>query len=182
LGRDDGESRRGKPSGRRLVRPPVHPIFTRACWRSCRDRLRFPHPLREETAIATTTLFVYGTLKRGLSNHRLVADQTFLGEAATEPRYRVFDLGPYPGLVADDANGLAVKGELWAVSECCLADLDDFEEDAGAFARGPVAVAGRGGVVFAYFWNRPVPPGAGGAEWPLPAGQQRGDVLPGGRM
>lgn len=118
----------------------------------------------------TTILFVYGTLKRGLRNHRLIADQHFLGEAVTEPRYRVIDLGPYPGLIADERTGLAVKGELWAVSACCLGELDDFEQEAGAFVREPVAVAGRAGEeVWAYFWNRPVPPGAaGGAEWPVP--------------
>ena len=87
-----------------------------------------------------TLLFVYGTLKRGLRNHPLIADQQFLREAVTPPRYRVIDLGPYPGLVVDEANGLAVKGELWAVSECCLGELDDFEQDAGAFVREPVAV------------------------------------------
>jgi gamma-glutamylaminecyclotransferase len=118
---------------------------------------------------ATTILFVYGTLKRGQRNHRLVADQGFLGEAATKPRYRVFDLGPYPGLVVDDANGVAVLGELWAVNECCLSALDDFEEESHTFRRELVAVAGRDGEVFAYFWNCPVPQGAAsGSEWPLP--------------
>src|SRR5262249_12985986 len=116
----------------------------------------------------STVLFVYGTLKRGLSNHRLIADQEFLGEAVTEPRYRVFDLGPFPGLVIDEANGLAVKGELWAVSDCCLAELDEFEEDAGAFARGPIAIPGRHGV-HAYFLNQPALPGVqSGSEWPIP--------------
>jgi gamma-glutamylcyclotransferase (GGCT)/AIG2-like uncharacterized protein YtfP len=62
--------------------------------------------------ICNDHLFVYGTLKRGQRNHRLIADQRFLGEATTEPRYRVFDLGPYPGLVIDETNGVAVLGEL----------------------------------------------------------------------
>jgi gamma-glutamylaminecyclotransferase len=118
--------------------------------------------------IANTILFVYGTLKCGQRNHRLIADQEFLGEAVTEPRYRVYDLGPYPGLIADGSNGLAVKGELWAVSDCRLAELDDFEEESHTFRRGPVALAG-GREAQAYFWDRPVPPGAAsGGEWPLP--------------
>ena len=115
-----------------------------------------------------TILFVYGTLKRGLRNHRLIADQVYLGEAATEPRYRVIDLGPYPGLIVDDFDGLAVRGELWAVSECCLAELDDFEEVPGPFIRETVAIKGRDEEVFAYFWNRPVPGGAkAGDRWRL---------------
>ena len=132
----------------------------------------------------TTILFVYGTLKRGLRNHQLIADQQFLGEATSEPRYRVIDLGPYPGLVRDEANGLAVKGELWAVGDCCLAELDDFEEESHTFRRGPVALAGREGEVFAYFWNRPVPEGArSGSELPFPEVRgQRSEVSsdPGG--
>ena len=118
--------------------------------------------------MAKTILFVYGTLKRGLRNHPLIADQEFLGEAVTEPRYRVLDLGPHPGLVADEAAGLAVKGELWAVSDRRLAELDEFEEVPGPFVRAEVRVAGRAEPAQAYFWNRPVPAGAAsGSEWPL---------------
>src|SRR5436309_9363098 len=100
---------------------------------------------------ARTTLFLYGSLKRGYSNHRLVADQEYLGKAVTEPRYRVIELGQYGGLIRDDAAGLAVKGELWAVSRRRLLELDEFETGEGLWARGPVAVPGRDGVE-AYFW------------------------------
>jgi gamma-glutamylaminecyclotransferase len=118
---------------------------------------------------ATTILFVYGTLKRGLQNHHLLADQEFISEVVTEPRYRVIDLGPHPGLIVDETNGLAVKGELWAVSDCCLGELDDFEEVPGPFIRAGVRIAGRAEVAQAYFWNKPVPEGAAnGNEWPLP--------------
>jgi gamma-glutamylcyclotransferase (GGCT)/AIG2-like uncharacterized protein YtfP len=112
-------------------------------------------------------LFIYGSLKRGHSNHRLIAGQTYLGEAVTEPRYRVIDLGQYGGMIRDDAAGLAVKGELWAVTACALAELDDFEQQEGLYFRSPVAVAGRAGVE-AYFWTGPVPAGVrSGDGWPL---------------
>jgi gamma-glutamylcyclotransferase (GGCT)/AIG2-like uncharacterized protein YtfP len=115
-------------------------------------------------------LFFYGTLKRGHRNHRLIADQRFLGGATTEPRYRLYDLGPYPGLVRDDAAGLAVAGELWEVSERCLGELDDFEGDTDGFGRGELAVQGRADRVEAYFYTGPVPAGAkSGAEWPFPS-------------
>lgn len=115
-----------------------------------------------------TILFVYGTLKRGLRNHRLIGDQEFLGEAFTEPRYRMIDLGQYPGLVVDEANGLAIRGELWSVSECCLDELDDFEEVPGPFIRAEVRIAGQKQPAQAYFLNRPIPEGAAtGNEWPL---------------
>jgi gamma-glutamylaminecyclotransferase len=115
---------------------------------------------------ARTILFVYGTLKRDRRNHQLIADQQYLGEAATEPRYRLIDLGPYPGLIPDEENGLAVRGELWAVTWCCLVELDDFE--GGDYARGPVTVDGCGKSVQAYFWAKLVPDGVRiGAEWPF---------------
>lgn len=72
-------------------------------------------------------LFVYGTLKRGASNHHWLTGQTFVGEAHTAPGYRLFGLGGYPGLVLwpDDRDGVA--GEVWSVDDACLADLDAFE-------------------------------------------------------
>jgi gamma-glutamylaminecyclotransferase len=114
-----------------------------------------------------TLLFVYGTLKRGLGNHHLIADQDFLGDVVTEALYRVIDLGPYPGLVVDPDSGVAVQGELWAVDAQCLAALDEFEEVAGPFVRVTVAILGWEDV-FAYFWNRALPEGiSSGNRWPL---------------
>lgn len=117
-------------------------------------------------------LFVYGSLKRGHRNHRLLADQQYLGEAVTEPRYRLVDLGTYAGMVRDDAGGLAVRGELWAVEACALAELDDFEGGHGEYVREPVAVRGSAGPVDAYLWTGPVPPGAASGDvWPFPTGE-----------
>jgi gamma-glutamylaminecyclotransferase len=113
-------------------------------------------------------LFLYGSLKRGHSNHWRVAGQEYLGEAVTEPRYRILDLGTYPGMVRDDAAGLAVRGKLWAVDARCLAALDEYEQAEGLWLRRPVAVAGREGVE-AYLWVGEVPDGVrSGNEWPFP--------------
>ena len=117
--------------------------------------------------LAKTILFVYGTLKRGQRNYFRIADQVFLGEAVTASGYRVFDLGPFPGLVRDAASGLAIRGELFAVDERCLAELDAFEGDAGAFARELIEVAGHERV-WAYYLNEPAPDEArSGDRWPL---------------
>jgi gamma-glutamylaminecyclotransferase len=116
---------------------------------------------------AKTILFVYGTLKRGQRNYFRIADQVFLGEAVTAPGYRVFDLGPFPGLVRDEASGLAIRGELFAVGDRCLAELDAFEGDAGAFVRELIEVNGQERV-WAYYWNREIPSGTeSGDRWPL---------------
>jgi gamma-glutamylaminecyclotransferase len=117
-----------------------------------------------------TTLFVYGTLKRGGRGNRWLAGQRFLGEVVTEPEYRLYDLGTYPGLVRDATNGLAVKGELWEVDDACLAGLDDFEYAPELYTREPVAVQGAQGPVETFVYNKPIPPGAkSGDFWPFPA-------------
>ncbi len=68
-------------------------------------------------------LFVYGTLKRGLANHRQLAGACFAGEA-TMPGIDLHDLGPFPMAIA--GAGCA-HGELYRVGDSLLAALDRFE-------------------------------------------------------
>jgi len=90
----------------------------------------------------TTTLFVYGTLKRGGSNHHQLAVQTFLGPARTAPGFTLFSLGAYPGLVAAPTDAHGVTGELWSVDDACLARLDVLEGLAeGLYRRAPIALS-----------------------------------------
>lgn len=111
-------------------------------------------------------LFVYGTLKRGQRNHRLLADQRFVRSTRTTPGFRLYDLGPYPGVVRD-ADAGAVAGELFAVSECCLDELDDFEGVPDLFTRERIDLAD-GTTAWAYLYARPVPADApSGDVWPF---------------
>ncbi len=113
-------------------------------------------------------LFVFGTLKRGQVNHRLMTGQAFVREATTLPHYRLYDLGEYPGLADDPVNGLSIVGELWQISECCLAELDDFEGVPDWFQRRPVLLEGEPAEADAYFYGRPLPVGAvSGGLWPF---------------
>lgn len=96
-----------------------------------------------------------------------MAGQTFLGDAVTAPIYRIIELGEYGGMIRDEANGLAVTGELWAVDAACLAELDDFETGEGLWARLPVEISGHSGVQ-SYCWTGTVPIGARSAgSWPF---------------
>ena len=74
-----------------------------------------------------TLLFIYGTLKRGASNHAVLASQKFLGEARSVPGYRLYAVADYPGLVRDPSDTHGITGELWSVTPTALADLDAFE-------------------------------------------------------
>ncbi len=87
-------------------------------------------------------VFVYGTLKRGGSNHGFLMGERFLGEALTVPGYTLYTLDGYPGMVPD-ATAEGVLGELWLVTPACLAALDDLEGLAEAlYRREPIQLQG----------------------------------------
>lgn len=86
-------------------------------------------------------IFVYGTLKRGGENHRVLAGQRFVGEARTAPAFRLYLLDGYPGMVPA-ADGREIRGEVWEVDPACLERLDELEGTAaGLYARMPVRLA-----------------------------------------
>jgi gamma-glutamylaminecyclotransferase len=74
-------------------------------------------------------IFVYGTLKRGRSNHALLAGQTFLGAARTARGFQLYELSSYPGMVAENTidTGEGVTGEVWSVDIPTLEKLDQLE-------------------------------------------------------
>jgi gamma-glutamylcyclotransferase (GGCT)/AIG2-like uncharacterized protein YtfP len=91
---------------------------------------------------ARTSVFVYGTLKRGGSNYSWLAGQHFAGTARTAPGFRLYSLGSYPGMVADPTDTAGVEGELWLVDGDCLRRLDELEGvDEGLYRREPIALA-----------------------------------------
>jgi gamma-glutamylcyclotransferase (GGCT)/AIG2-like uncharacterized protein YtfP len=69
-------------------------------------------------------VFVYGTLRRGGSNHFRMADAEFI-ESGTL-RGRLYRIDWYPGLVLD-ASGDEISGEIFAVDPQRLTSLDEFE-------------------------------------------------------
>ncbi len=109
-----------------------------------------------------TTLFVYGTLKRGGANHAHLAGQKFLGQARTVAGYTLVSLGDYPGLVRSPDDREGVTGELWSVDDTCLAHLDEFEGvDESLYRRSSILLASPpaqdfGAPVETYFYARSV--------------------------
>lgn len=85
-------------------------------------------------------VFVYGTLKRGSRNHRLLAGQRFIATAQTRPDCRLYALQGYPGLVkTEPGEGRPIEGEIWEVDTDCLKRLDELEGvDEGLYAREPL--------------------------------------------
>jgi gamma-glutamylaminecyclotransferase len=72
-------------------------------------------------------VFVYGTLKRGCSNHHFLKGQQFIATGISAPEYALYDLGGYPGMVRTEDAPQAIEGEIWEVSAECLALLDELE-------------------------------------------------------
>jgi gamma-glutamylcyclotransferase (GGCT)/AIG2-like uncharacterized protein YtfP len=73
---------------------------------------------------ATSGVFVYGTLRRGGSNHFRMQGAEFMTEATV--RGRLYGIDWYPGLVLDD-SGDRIIGEIYQVSAGILLELDAFE-------------------------------------------------------
>lgn len=106
-------------------------------------------------------IFVYGTLKRGDVRSAALAGARFLGEARTEPRYRLYDCGEYPALVGapPGAGGVSIEGEVYEATPECLARLDEVEGVAEQlYERAPIALLPpfSTDTVEAYFYRRPV--------------------------
>jgi gamma-glutamylaminecyclotransferase len=69
-------------------------------------------------------VFVYGTLKKGYGNHRLLKDSTFLGNALTFEKFTLYD-GGFPYLGRYGAS--QIIGEVYEVDDDTLSDLDRLE-------------------------------------------------------
>ena len=75
---------------------------------------------------STSVVFVYGSLKREFSNHYFLRGQRFLGEARTQPVYRLLSFSAYPGMIEAD-KGRSIHGEVWEVDTACKQALDQLE-------------------------------------------------------
>jgi gamma-glutamylcyclotransferase (GGCT)/AIG2-like uncharacterized protein YtfP len=70
-------------------------------------------------------LFVYGTLAKGEAKHRLLRHASHLGEAWTEARYTLFDLGSCPAMSVGGRT--SVRGEVYMVHRSVMMELDRYE-------------------------------------------------------
>jgi gamma-glutamylcyclotransferase (GGCT)/AIG2-like uncharacterized protein YtfP len=83
-------------------------------------------------------IFVYGTLRQGGSNARLLADSEFLGRAITVEPYRLYDFGHYPAIIRGGQS--FIYGEVYEVDGRTLRLVDRLEEHPDYYQRTEVEV------------------------------------------
>lgn len=94
--------------------------------------------------MAHVHVFVYGTLMRGGANHPVLIrlGARYVAAARTAQGRTLVDLGPYPALLALDASrdtvAPNVHGEVFAVDESMLPELDAFEGVPSLYIREPI--------------------------------------------
>lgn len=81
-------------------------------------------------------LFVYGTLRRGECNHRLLGAAPCLGQCRTAGRYTLFHLGRYPAAIAGGRT--AIVGEVYTLNKALLARLDRLEDYPREYVRAGI--------------------------------------------
>jgi gamma-glutamylaminecyclotransferase len=111
-----------------------------------------------------TRIFVYGTLRKGGSNHGLLAGATFAGLAETREPFAMFDLGGFPCIVPGGEERVA--GEVFLVDGATLARLDALE-DVPRWYRRAVVLLADGSQAEAYLYAQDVggAPRVPGGDW-----------------
>ena len=104
----------------------------------------------------TTTLFVYGTLRKGLGNHYFLDRSKFLGMAKTKKRYALYGHG-IP--VLSRAGSISqVTGEVYSIDTATLERLDELEGHPDMYKREQAEVILENGTelsAWIYFCDTP---------------------------
>lgn len=87
-------------------------------------------------------LFVYGTLKKGYSNHRALEGAKFIGNCKTLPLYRMIDFGGFPGVLPK--GNTAITGEMYLVSHQQMKRIDLIEGYPVFYTRVPIRTGAYG--------------------------------------
>lgn len=95
--------------------------------------------------VSNTLIFVYGSLKEGQLNHRLLemGGAKFVAFDCIKGDWWLADYEHFPGIVRDDAAvDVKVFGEIYEVNAECLAAVDMLEDHPHLFRREKVTTEG----------------------------------------
>lgn len=71
-------------------------------------------------------VFVYGTLKSGHGNNRLLGNSPKLGDVMTAKNFRMYTNGAFP-MIVPDRSGYKITGELYEADDFTMEILDQLE-------------------------------------------------------
>ncbi|MCP1675571.1 gamma-glutamylcyclotransferase (GGCT)/AIG2-like uncharacterized protein YtfP [Natronocella acetinitrilica] len=108
-------------------------------------------------------VFVYGTLRAGGSNHRLLTAGRCLGTHWTEPRYTMLDCGAYPGVVMGGTH--AIHGEVYQVTPRIMAQLDRLEDYPRSYDRSLLETPWGGAWIYIFRPGAMCLPTIPGGDW-----------------
>jgi gamma-glutamylcyclotransferase (GGCT)/AIG2-like uncharacterized protein YtfP len=82
-------------------------------------------------------VFVYGSLKQGYGNHRLLETSTFIGKRLTRNTdFYMVSLHSFPGVLkTESGEGFSIMGELYEVDDNTLKNLDILEGNGHFYKR-----------------------------------------------
>lgn len=83
--------------------------------------------------------FVYGSLKRGFGNHRLLEGSEFIGEARLSRCGAMYSLGGFPAVTLGNRVS-PIHGEVYRIDEDTLESLDILEGHPRFYQRTTVTV------------------------------------------
>jgi len=94
--------------------------------------------VEEERIAAMPMLFVYGSLKQGMSEHHYLQNQHFIGPAHSAEKFALlqveFDGVAYPMAVESD-DGAPLDGEIYKVNPATLQAIDEYEDYPAVYDR-----------------------------------------------
>jgi gamma-glutamylaminecyclotransferase len=100
-------------------------------------------------------VFVYGSLKRGFSNHSIIQNSKFMGNTETADRnYRMFSLSYFPTVAETEKEDFSIIGELYEVDAQTLHELDLLEGNGHLYNRKLVKVYSNLDIVEAWMYLR----------------------------
>lgn len=87
----------------------------------------------------THRVFVYGSLKQGFHNNRVLGNAEFCGSTKTDyARYSMLDLGAFPAVIKSGDH--RISGEVYEVDDDGLERLDFLEGNGSLYLREQVAL------------------------------------------
>lgn len=93
--------------------------------------------------LVTDKLFVYGTLKRGFHNHRILKDCRYLSTAITKPAFDMF-AGAFPVVMEGNSpDARRVYGEIYQITPEVIEECDALEGEGEMYHRRICVVEAR---------------------------------------